>query len=179
VDAGAFWRFSLAFYARPGVADACLRLQDEAQVDINVMLYLLFLAQCGRTLTCTEVARIDQGVAQWRTQVVSALRTIRRRLKTPLGAFEPSLTNALRNGVKRIELDAEHLQQDAMQRLFPPESIGAAQSDRLLAARANLAAYGVFLDAWPIDLIGRLAEPLSAILAASDTPSSENHSKRW
>jgi len=40
-----FWRFSLRFYSRPGVAAACLALQDEAGADVNLMLFLLFLAK--------------------------------------------------------------------------------------------------------------------------------------
>ena len=33
-----FWDFSLAFYALPGVADACLELQERCSVDVKVML---------------------------------------------------------------------------------------------------------------------------------------------
>ncbi|MCG8546534.1 MAG: TIGR02444 family protein, partial [Alphaproteobacteria bacterium] len=36
----AFWNFSLRAYARPGVADACIRLQDRYGVDVNVLFYL-------------------------------------------------------------------------------------------------------------------------------------------
>jgi uncharacterized protein (TIGR02444 family) len=36
-----FWRFSLDLYGRPGVAPACLALQDEAGADVNLVLYLL------------------------------------------------------------------------------------------------------------------------------------------
>jgi len=39
-----FWDFSLAVYRRPGVAAACLRLQDEAGVDVNLLLYFCWLA---------------------------------------------------------------------------------------------------------------------------------------
>jgi uncharacterized protein (TIGR02444 family) len=37
----AFWRFSLALYARPGVAAALLGLQDRAGRDVNLVLYTL------------------------------------------------------------------------------------------------------------------------------------------
>jgi len=38
-DAGeAFWRFSLALYARPGVAEALVELQDRAGRDVNLQL---------------------------------------------------------------------------------------------------------------------------------------------
>ena len=31
-----FWRFSIKFYAVPGVAQACIELQDQAKVDVNL-----------------------------------------------------------------------------------------------------------------------------------------------
>ena len=38
-----FWRFSLAFYARPGVADALIALQDRAESEVNLVLFGLWL----------------------------------------------------------------------------------------------------------------------------------------
>ena len=32
-----FWRFSLRFYRQPKVADACIALQEEAGVDVNLL----------------------------------------------------------------------------------------------------------------------------------------------
>ena len=40
-----FWRFSLQFYRLPKVADACIALQEEAGVDVNLLLFLLWQAQ--------------------------------------------------------------------------------------------------------------------------------------
>jgi len=36
-----FWRFSLRFYARAKISAICLLLQDEAGVDVNLLLFLL------------------------------------------------------------------------------------------------------------------------------------------
>ena len=38
-----FWRFSIKFYGMPGVAPACIELQDQAMVDVNVLFFLLCL----------------------------------------------------------------------------------------------------------------------------------------
>src|SRR5436305_14768174 len=78
-----FWRFSLQFYRQPGVADACIALQEEAGVDVNLLLFLLWLAGKARTLVAAEVASLDQRVADWRESTVKPLRAIRRDLKTP------------------------------------------------------------------------------------------------
>ena len=45
-----FWRFSLATYRKPGVADACLALQDGCGVDVNVLLFVTWLGTQGRRL---------------------------------------------------------------------------------------------------------------------------------
>src|SRR3954470_15433331 len=84
-DDSPFWRFSLRFYARAKVASACLALQDETGADVNLVLFLLFLADHQRQVAQAEVARLDHSVQGWRSEVVKPLREIRRALKTRLG----------------------------------------------------------------------------------------------
>ena len=45
-----FWRFSLHFYRQPKVADTCIALQEEAGVDVNLLLFLLWQATRKRAL---------------------------------------------------------------------------------------------------------------------------------
>ena len=40
----AFWKFSLAVYATPGVAGECLAVQESLGVDVNVLLFCAWLA---------------------------------------------------------------------------------------------------------------------------------------
>src|SRR5204863_9624677 len=80
-----FWRFSLRFYSRPSVAAACLALQDEAGADVNLMLFLLFLAEHKRQVAREDIARLDGTVSAWRDRVVKPLRELRRVLKTGIG----------------------------------------------------------------------------------------------
>ena len=139
-DSG-LWRFAVSFYRQPAVAGACLQLQDEAGADVNVMLCLLFLAAHGRPVDADEVTRIEELVAVWRNTVVAPLREIRRKLKQPLGAFEVAVTAELRNDVKRVELAAERIQLEALERFVAVDSAPAAAVDRRVIARDNLAAY--------------------------------------
>jgi uncharacterized protein (TIGR02444 family) len=152
-DAGtresAFWQFSLAFYARPGVPAACLELQDSAGVDVNVLLYLLFLANHQRQLVDADVARIDVLIHEWRELAVIPLRTLRRKLKTGIAPMPSADTEALRSAIKRIELDAERVEQEWLERYAPPSSLGAPAPSRVAAARANLAAYGTLRNGLP------------------------------
>jgi len=142
----AFWRFSLRFYALPDVAPACLRLQDEANVDVNLMLFLLFLAENSRAITRDDVARLDASIAPWRTEVVEPLRAIRRRLKSGIGDVPTTTSESLRNMVKKIELEAERLEQARLENAALNLGKPVARSD---AAIANLAAYEAHLGPLP------------------------------
>jgi uncharacterized protein (TIGR02444 family) len=146
----AFWQFSLAFYAQPPVAAACLDLQDHAGIDVNLLLYLLFLATHHRQVGRDDVARIDATIAVWREQVVLPLRNVRRQLKPGIPPCNRTDTDLLRSAVKRIELDAERIEQETIERLAAVEATGHIVSSRQDAARANLAAYGTFIGTLPV-----------------------------
>lgn len=142
-----FWRYSLRFYALPEIAPACLVLQDEGGADVNVMLFLLFLAEDGRTVTPQEVARIDADTASWREEAVKPLRTLRRKLKEGIGVMPREDGETLRNLVKKVELESERLEQEFLARLAP--KLGTGGGARVTAARANLAAYAAHLGRVP------------------------------
>ena len=118
IKTSAFWEFSLRFYALPGVAPACLDLQDKGGADVNVVLFLLYLASRGRRIGRDEVARIDGMVAAWREQVVRPLRTARRHLKSVTAPFAGEDAANLRNEIKRNELAAEKIQQHAIEAIL-------------------------------------------------------------
>lgn len=140
-QASEFWRFSLTFYAGPEVPAACLQLQDDCGVDVNVVLFALFLARAGRLLGEDDMARIEALSSHWRDNVVRPLRLARRFTKSPPPAFDDAGTASLRTEVKRIELEAERLQQLCLERSFPAGTTGTANPDVRYCARHNLAAY--------------------------------------
>jgi len=150
-----FWKFSLRFYAQPGVARTCIELQDAAGVDVNLLFFLLFLASNERGLAHDDIAHIDAAIAPWRDNVVRPLRSVRRALKNNLAVSE---AENLRTEVKRIELESERLQQEALSEMFPIGKIGTITS-REAAARANLAAYARYLGSVP-------QAPLEVVLRA-------------
>src|SRR5258707_14296464 len=82
-----FWRFSLRLYRAPGVGDACIALQEEAGVDVNLLLFLLWQATQRRALTAADVKAIDETIGGWRDTVVILLRNLRRALQSPPGLF--------------------------------------------------------------------------------------------
>src|SRR5258708_13954699 len=69
-----FWRFSLRFYRRPGVADACIALQDGCGVDVNILLFLLWLALARRCVPSAAGLAVCARVAPWRGGFVVTVR---------------------------------------------------------------------------------------------------------
>ena len=136
----AFWRFSLALYARPGVADALIALQDRAGTEVNLILFGLWLgATRGRLLAAADLAAAEAAIAPLRAATVAPLRQLRRQLKD---AGDGDL-QALRRGVAGLELAAERRVQHRLAGSPPAATSGdrhpASEGDRLAAAEANLA----------------------------------------
>jgi uncharacterized protein (TIGR02444 family) len=135
-----FWRFSLRFYRRPGVADACITLQDGCGVDVNILLFFLWLALARRCVSSAAAATVCAKVAPWRDDVVIPLRTLRRRLKDGSSLAERGATELFRTRIKAIELESERLQQESMFALAADLETENASTIEA-AARANVAAY--------------------------------------
>jgi uncharacterized protein (TIGR02444 family) len=129
----ALWRFSLALYARPGVAEALIALQDRAGCDVNLVLFALWLgAARGHRLDRAGLVAAETAIAPIGRDIVVPLRQLRRHLKT-----EPAADlQDLRRRLLALELAAErHVQY----RLAATASAALSGTDRCEAAEANLA----------------------------------------
>lgn len=135
-----FWRFSLHFYTQAGVSDACIKLQDDCGVDVNLLLYLFWLASDGRQLTAGDVKNLDGKVKSWRELTIIPIRDTRRKLKGAVTLLDPGRQEVFRNKVKAVELDAERLQQEALYEFTKSGPLGKAAPQKE-AARANVGAY--------------------------------------
>ncbi len=132
-----FWAWSLAVYGRPGVAETCLRLQDEAGFDVNLVLLLLFLAATGRRpLDAADVAALERAVAPFRLYALGPARAARRALKAAGG---PPYAAA-----KAAELDLEREAQRQLVAALP--ALGPDPRPAAELAGLNLSAYGVHGD---------------------------------
>lgn len=123
----AFWRFSLRFYASPGVEADCLAFQDQGGGDVNLLLFCLWCGLARGQLTETDL-RDALGLSErWRSQAVAPLREIRRALKGGVDGLESA---PFREKVKALELEAEQIQQRALAALAlkaePPAGPDAA-----------------------------------------------------
>lgn len=131
-----FWIHSLALYERDGAAPACLSLQDDHGLDVNVLLLCCWLGSRGVSLKTDEVDRAVSLAAEWSAPVIGRLRAVRRHLK-PL-AGDPDIA-ALREDVAATELSAEQMQQARLYEVFG--ALPEADAVPLAAAGANLALY--------------------------------------
>ena len=135
-----FWRFSLHFYRHAGVADACIVLQDDCGVDVNLLLFLFWLAADRQLLSADEVKKLDDRVRGWRELAILPIRDTRRKLKGAVTLVEPGKQEAFRTKVKAIELEAERLQQEALYWFTQAGPLGRAAAPHA-AARGNVASY--------------------------------------
>lgn len=159
VSKSPFWRFSVKFYAVPGVAPACIELQDQAGVDVNIFFFLLWNAAQGRTFTEAEVRELESLIGAWRDMAVVPLREVRRALKAPPAIMPPDTAEGFRTRIKAVELEAERLQQEAMYDLAQSGRFGRAAASPLDAARGSVEAYQAVLRPFP-------PGPLEAVMGA-------------
>jgi uncharacterized protein (TIGR02444 family) len=135
VSGEAFWRFSLAFYTRPGVAEALIALQDRAGCDVNLILFALWRGVAhGHRLDHDELIAGQAAIAPLRRDVIEPLRRLRRGLKAD---SDPDI-QALRRRIGALELATERR---AQSRLAATIGEPAPGDDRGTAAQVNLALY--------------------------------------
>ncbi|HDZ09408.1 TIGR02444 family protein [Pseudohongiella sp.] len=139
--------FARDVYARPGITALCLRLQDEYDVDVVLLLMCCWHGCYHGVLSETGFAQASAFSRHWREQLVRPLRQARRWLK-PHPADTAGIAGAdqesLRERIKALELDTEFMQLRALAGLVtaaPAGKSAATDNDASTAIRRNLALY--------------------------------------
>lgn len=146
-----FWDFSLEVYMAPGVGEACLLLQERHQVDVNLLLFCLWVGASGRgTLGDGGMDAAVSAVRAWHDQVVRPLRAVRTRMKGGMPPASGATVESLRRRIQKIEIDCEHTEQ-LMLAASAGGAVDGCRPDGVRAADAvaNLARYfaGLGIDA--------------------------------
>lgn len=128
------WDWALEAYARPGVADACLALQDAHGQNTSLLLWAVY----AEVRDPARLARAAEAARDWDRTALVPLREVRRGLKPPLPPFNDGARLALRDRVKDLELGAERLLLETLDRL----SGGRGGAPALEALTAASAAWG-------------------------------------
>lgn len=159
----AFWDFSLEFYRRPGVAEACLALQDRHAIDVNLLLACLWMGRQGRLLSRAALAHMMDEAEALHAQVVRPLRAARRGLKKPAesGGRLAAPLGQLRARVKAAELEAEHIEQ-----LLIEAALAAAETTPAPVATACHANINAYLAAMGVPPDGEDKPALALLVAA-------------
>ncbi len=137
-----FWDWSLTLYGHEDVAAACLTLQDRLGLDVNLVLFAIWLAIEGRALdtaataaatavgaagktadeaaanvdlACARLRELSAEAGRWQAEVVGPLRASRRQLRAAPQGLPMTAVEALRSRVKAAELEAEQMEQWLLQ----------------------------------------------------------------
>jgi len=134
------WDFSLALYARPRVETACLTLQNDIALDVNVLLVSLYWAgKLQRALEPALLRAADEEIELWRRNVVIPLRALRVGLKHGPPPAPSADTEVLRQMMKDAELQAERTAQDTLSTWFSRLALspGVQPISQAMAMTAN------------------------------------------
>lgn len=116
------WPWVLTAYAAPGVADACLELQDTAGQNVPLLLWTAWVACTGRTLDQDTREAACDTARIWEETAIAPLRAVRRTLKTRAVDMADDDRESIRGQVKASELDAERRLLLALEVLTPAPS---------------------------------------------------------
>jgi uncharacterized protein (TIGR02444 family) len=128
----AIWEWMLEAYARPGVADACLKLQDEFGQNTDLLLWAVWAEAKDPAL----LGRAADVARAWEATALRPLREVRRVLKAPAPPVDDAAREGLREDVKAAELRAERVLVETLATLSGATRGGAHALEALQAASA-------------------------------------------
>ncbi len=145
----------MTVYRRPDVERACLALQANLEVDVDLLLFCCWMgARQVEAIDDADLARARRAVGRWQDEVVRPLRAARTQLKIEISDLPlESLSEAarrLRTHIAAHELEAERIELAVLAHLA--EDLGAGDSGAAgspAAAAANLVAYVALLERAP------------------------------
>ena len=95
------WRFSKNIYRKGEVSETLLHLQDKFSIDVNMILFVSWLASINRSITTSDIQDAQKLVSLWRTKMIVPIRNIRRSVRN----FPD--TDYLYANIKKLEIDTE------------------------------------------------------------------------
>ena len=114
-----FWDWAVAAYAAPGVAEACLDLQDAHDQNVPLLLWAAWCARTGRRPDEDDLDAACDTARVWTDAAILPLRDLRRRLKSTIPDMDNADRLAVREQIKAVELDAERRLMSALEGLAP------------------------------------------------------------
>jgi uncharacterized protein (TIGR02444 family) len=144
------WTFALDFYGQPGVAEDCLRAQDEYGLIVVALIFALFRSHHDRGFCPADAHSL---AASFSATTIEPLRLARRSLKPAPAALLSTQAEGLRTLIKASELEAERLCLLALERL--PDENEATSCQKAMSLMVHAA--GLRLTPELSSLLNRLA----------------------
>ena len=151
------WDWAVAAYGAPGVADACLALQDHHEQNVPLLLWSAWIAETRRLPDEETIEAACDTARAWDGVVTAPLRAVRRTLKAPVPDIDDGPREAVRERIKAIELEAEKHLLEALEALAPK-----ADGSKRAAIDGLVATARVWSSITPRPALIRLAEALPA-----------------
>jgi len=139
----ALWEYSLKLYSNEEVASACLSLQDRRSLDVNILIFCVWVAASGRGEFEGEELSSALAISEnWQEGSVKPLREVRRFLKNGFDPIDARMAADLKRVISESELYAEKLEILALDRLINRPATGSFDQNACLKAAArNLTTY--------------------------------------
>lgn len=134
----------MQLYSSNDVANACLELQNDHGLDVNMLLLCVWFGQNFGLLSDTSLQQAIAFSNHWRGHVVQPLRDTRQWMKShsPQIESQQSSFSEVREQVKKVELKAEKHQQSALEEIVISGVIGKGKIEGkakgLVAIQTNL-----------------------------------------
>lgn len=108
-----FWEFSVQAYTRPQVEPACICLQDNYGININLILLCIWCAQAGTEPVAPDALQnVLSASFHWRSSVIEPLRAVRRVVQRQ--EAEERAIKSFQRSLLHDELAAERIEQALM-----------------------------------------------------------------
>jgi uncharacterized protein (TIGR02444 family) len=132
-----FWQFANDLYRRAGVEDACLWLQDNADLDVAMLLMCCWLGSRNTQIAPGALATLVAQSQPWQRELIQPLRRARRWWRQQHG------DNDVYQQLKTLELAAERQFIEWLQAQVQtlPASDLLSSDNAQQAARNNLQRY--------------------------------------
>lgn len=151
-----FWDWALDAYAKPGMAEACLDLQDQYEQCTAYLLWSAWASSQGLDLDPQTLEAGHQLAKTWEAEVLQPLRQVRRFLKPTLANMPDGPREVLREQVKAAELAAEQTLMTRLADMAP--TIQAPHPPTHLDAMIKAGA--LWSPSPPLEALSRLADRL-------------------
>lgn len=160
-----FWNYSTQIWTLPGIEKVCLELQNEFETNVNILLYCSWTGDKKLRINDDDLQMLLDTAQPWQT-IIKPLRDSRKMMKQSLLAMPPEMVDQTLKNIKEMELNAEHMEQLALEKILNLNSLTPCSSQSSVqCSLTNLVIYLSSIEniSSTEDLMPQLSELLNAI----------------